>query len=267
MRYLCARILVLILILFDMDKDTDKVEEASVLALRHYLLQCPRIKSIINDNDKTPFWDGDLYVYNDDQKGNKKVNFHGRVPVQVKGRSDNSTNFTISSAEAKAYMNDGGCLYFKVLVKEDFSTTILYSLLSRSVIKEHLHQSPGDIKFQLEEVPNNPLDFQQKVYDFVTLRNGVNVENSSPKEIEFLVEGFEEMRRCLGGVKDKGVYYELETSLDIIKNTKDDGTIGWRDKFIYYSRKALDLGSTNLKGYDFAKLQHDFGLYLFNQKQ
>ena len=247
--------------------DKDKVEKASVAAIEKYLLPCSLIKSFINTNDKTPFWDGDLFVYKkDDQKGNLKDNFHGRVPIQVKGRSDNSTNFTISRAEANAYMNDGGCLFFKVLVYEDFSTKILYSILSRTIIKEHLQQSDEDIKFQLEEVPNNPLDFQQKVYDFVTLRNGEKVENSSPKEIAKLVERFEEIREFLGEIEDNEAKYELESLLDSIKNTKDNGTIGWRDKFIYYSRKAILLAINNIKGSNFAGLQFLLGTYLHKQK-
>ncbi len=271
MHYLCAQILVLILILFEM-ANNNKIEKASLIAIEKYLLSCSLIESFISANDKTPFWDGALYVYKDEQKGNKKDNFHGRVPVQVKGRSDNSTNFTISSAEAKAYMNDGGCLYFKVLVKEDFSTTILYSLLSRSVIKENLQQSSGDIKFQLDKVPNNPFEFQQKVYDFVTSRNKEKNENTTPKEIADLVEGMEKISRLLNEIEDKEAKIKLKSFLDTIKNLTDDDsseieTIGWRDTFIVCSKEALDLAINNLKDHDFAELQFQLGAYLHNQKQ
>ena len=113
-----------------MDKEKDKIEEAGILAVRQYLLRCPRIKPVIYDNDKTQFWDGDINIYKDEEKENKKDNFHGRVPVQVKGRSDTTKDFRIGRADAEAYKNDGGCLFFKVLVGENYSTTVLYAFLS-----------------------------------------------------------------------------------------------------------------------------------------
>lgn len=247
--------------------DTGKIERAAVRAVEDYIDKCPKLEPNINKNDKTPFWDGDLYVYKDEQKGNKKDNFHGRVPVQVKGRSDNSTNFTISRVDAEAYMNDGGCLYFKVLVKDDYSTKILFALLFKNTLKNLLQDYGDCIKIQLEEVPQNPLDFQQKVFDFVSSRNKEPNEKSSPREIADLVKGFENIREYLNEIEIKEARYELESALDQIKNLKADDTIGWRDKFIYYSRKALDLASDNVKGYNFVGLQHDFGLYLYKQKQ
>ena len=35
-----------------------KIEKAAVGAVRCYVDSCPRLDSIINENDKTPFWDG-----------------------------------------------------------------------------------------------------------------------------------------------------------------------------------------------------------------
>lgn len=133
-----------------------KIERVAIFAIVDYLDNCPLLESIVNYNDKRPFWDGDIYVYKDGQKGSRKDNFYGRVPIILKGRTDNRSNFRINRAEAEAYMNDGGCLFFKVLVKEDLSSTILYSILSRSFIAERLQQCDGDIDFHLEIVPPQP---------------------------------------------------------------------------------------------------------------
>ena len=60
MRYLCARILVLILILFEMDKD--RIERAAIRAVEDYIDHCPKLVPNILSNDKTPIWDGEIYV-------------------------------------------------------------------------------------------------------------------------------------------------------------------------------------------------------------
>ena len=44
--------------------DNRKIEEAAILALRSTLLRCPKLETYINTNDRTPSWDGDVFVYN-----------------------------------------------------------------------------------------------------------------------------------------------------------------------------------------------------------
>lgn len=276
---------------------TITIERSAIHALEVYIDNCPILESNISKTEKNPFWDGYLYVYKDGNKGNKKDNFHGKVPVRVNGKFDNNIEIQISRAEAEVYMKDGGCLILKVEVKEDLSTTILYAILSGTVIKGHLQQGDGYIKYQLDAIPNNPLDFQQIVYDFVTSKNKERIENlfpkkknnsvngfekffrclgcffadiliwlkikdPTPKEIKDLVKGFEEIRECLGEIEDDNAKNELESSLDSIKKLKFNGSIGWRDKFIYYSRKSLDLAAKNINRHDFANLQSKLNEYL-----
>lgn len=60
---------------------TNKVEE---LILKNSAFLSP----YINSNDKTPLWDGNIYIYNNNSKTNNS--FEGKIDVQIKGRQVNS---------------------------------------------------------------------------------------------------------------------------------------------------------------------------------
>lgn len=72
----------------------------------------------IDSNDKTPSWDGTVFVYNSENQ--KKENIKGRVPIQVKGTekifvSDVAT-FSCSTVDLRNYYHDGGCVFFLISV-------------------------------------------------------------------------------------------------------------------------------------------------------
>lgn len=244
---------------------TGKTERFAITAVVDYLDKVDIFEPFISYSDKAPIIDGYFNIYNN---GRQKVeDFFAQIPVQVKGTAtDKDHCFRIGREQVEAYVKLGGIVFFKVIVDQDCKK-ILYAILSANKIDELLTQSTNQIKINLEEVPEDHEAFERKILAFANKRNGEKVENPSPKEIADLVVEFEKMRGCLGDIKDNEVKYELESLLDSIKNTKDDGTIGWRDKFIYYSRKALDLATNNLKNHNLTYLQHDFGLYLHKQKQ
>ena len=43
--------------------NTKRIEESAITALKTALLRCPVIDSYIDSNDKTPSWDGTVFVY------------------------------------------------------------------------------------------------------------------------------------------------------------------------------------------------------------
>lgn len=244
---------------------TGKIERTAVTAVVDYLDKVDKFEPFISYSDKAPITDGYFNIYKNEQQ--KVENFFAQIPVQVKGTaSDKDYYFRIGREHVDAYKQLGGIVFFKVIVNET-TPTILYAILSLDRINELQKQSTKEIRIDLNEVPTDPQKFETEIFAFASKRNGEKVETSSPKEIADLVKGFENIRKYLGEIKDNEVQYDLESLLDSIKNTKDDGTIGWRDKFIYYSRKALDLAANNLKYHDFTHLQHNFGFYLQKQKQ
>lgn len=98
--------------------NTKRIEESATTALKGALLRCPILDSYIDTNDKTPSWDGTVFVYKS-QKA-EKDNFAGRVPIQVKGTTkaivSNTASFSCSVADLKNYYKDGGCIFFLVSV-------------------------------------------------------------------------------------------------------------------------------------------------------
>ena len=250
--------------------NTSRIERAAVRAVEGYLDQCPKLEVIIDRNDKTPIWDGDVYIYKN--KEHKNENFFARVPLMVKGTINGEDSFyRISREYLEGFKAERGTVFFMVQVNDN-NTMIFYALLSSKDIEILLQQTTSTIRIDLNEVPAIPLKFEQRILDFATKRNREKVENTSPREIQELVNGFEEMRKYLDEVEDKEARFELEAILDIIKNIKEDetkkeDTIDWRDKFYYFSRKAIDLAVNNIKKFDFAKLQFDLAYYLVDQKQ
>ena len=218
--------------------NTDKIEREAVRAVEGYLDKCPKLKPIINSNDKTPIWDGDIYVYINDNQKNE--NFFARVPLQVKGTTIAEDNtFRINREYLDGFKAERGTAFF--MVKEDEnSSQVFYALLTSKDIDILLRQTTKTINLPLRKVPTDPLDFQKELYTFAANRKSEKVENTSPKEIQELVEEFEEIRGHLNEIEDKSIRAKLKTHLDTIKNlsedTQEDDTIGWRDSFYYCSR-------------------------------
>ena len=245
--------------------NTNKIEKAAVRAVEEYLDECPMLESFINTNDKTPIWDGDIYVYINDN--HKNENFFARVPLQVKGTTIVDGNpFRIDRKYLEGYKAERGTAFFMVK-KNKYSAKVFYALLSLKVIDILLQTTTKTIKIPLQEAPTDPLVFEQELYTFATNRNNEKIESSSPNEIHVLVEEFEDVREYLEEIEDTKIRYDLESLLDSIKNLRNDGSVGWRDKFIYYSQKALDLATNNINGRDFEYLQFNLGKYLNEQKQ
>lgn len=245
--------------------NTGKIERAAVRAVEEYLDKCPMLEPYIDSNDKTPIWDGDIFLY-DSEESKSVNNFVARVPLQVKGTTSTKDCYYIETEYIKGFKSDRGCVFFMVQVLEN-PPKVLYAILSSQVLDCMLKRTSNSIRIDLQEVPFDPLVFEKELYTFAANRNNEKVENTSPKEIAKLVEGFDGLREHLVKIENKDASYELESLLDSIKNLKDDGSVGWRDKFYFFSRKAIDLAINNIKGHDFVNLHFKLGKYLQDQKQ
>lgn len=98
--------------------NTKRIEESATTALKAALLRCPILESYIDLNDRTPSWDGTVFVYKSEKT--RKENLAGRVPIQIKGTekiivSDTAT-FSCKVADLNNYYKDGGCVFFLVSV-------------------------------------------------------------------------------------------------------------------------------------------------------
>ncbi len=95
------------------------IETLSVNAVRDSIMMTDLLDQYIPDNDKEPFWDGAVYIYN--EKSHNKKTFKGRMPVQVKGTENNDLSkdeitYPVNITDLKGYLADGGAIYFVVYI-------------------------------------------------------------------------------------------------------------------------------------------------------
>lgn len=60
------------------------IEKVATSALENLLSKNPYLRAFINSNDKTPIWDGDIFVYKSKDNKNKNKDLIGKAPIQVK---------------------------------------------------------------------------------------------------------------------------------------------------------------------------------------
>lgn len=144
-----------------MKLDKKAIETISVDAVKNSIVTSPFLDQFIADNDKEPSWDGNVYIYEDNSK--KKNKLKGRMPVQVKGKQFNDfskeeIHFSMSIADLKNYLYDGGVVLFVVYIGNDsVSTKIYYSELTpiklRLLIEKAKKQKSQTVK--LKSFPND----------------------------------------------------------------------------------------------------------------
>ena len=247
-----------------------RIGKKAVSAVQNYLDDCPKLNYDIHTNDTIPVFDGDILVYKE-KNSNKIEDYVGPVRIQVKGSTDSEESYTIKREHVRVYENAGGCIFFKVLVIEGPSdnltaSKILYNILYLDDITQLLKKDTKTLQIQLKEMPTNDV-FEKEVSIFAKSIGRQKVEQSSKKEIESLVNGFVELEKHYDEIHDQDARFELESQIRTIKSLKDDGSVLWRNKFYYHSRKAIDLAINNIKDFDFADLQFKLGKYLQVQKQ
>ena len=85
----------------------------------------------IHSGDKEPSWDGDVEVYKKAGSVHSKADLMLRVPVQVKGKVSTNLkksmiNFPIEISDMRNYLQDGGIVYFVVLIDSSGERTQIY---------------------------------------------------------------------------------------------------------------------------------------------
>ena len=106
----------------------DTIEYKAVTYLEMHLLNSKYIIPEINTNDKTPSWDGDVFLYSDEKHA--KDSLVGRVPIQVKGKCVNdfpkTLSYSIEWADLHNYYNDKGIIFFVVCIHKETSDYQIY---------------------------------------------------------------------------------------------------------------------------------------------
>lgn len=136
--------------------DAKAIGELGANAVINSLTVTEFLSPYINKNDTEPTWDGNVYIYNSNNKN--KSEMIGVVPVQVKGKenedfSKDKITFSVDVSDIRNFLSDGGAIYFVVYVSADGSNNkIYYNALSPIKLKYYLEEAGGQqtksIEFQ-----------------------------------------------------------------------------------------------------------------------
>lgn len=152
------------------------IELLATTAIKERLAFCVGLSPYINERDKEPSWDGNIYVY--PNGNNKKAELIAKVPVQVKGKmkmlskKTNNLNFPADISDLNNYSNDGGVIYFVVVLGNDKNKTIFYKSLLPFDLQKLLKNS-GRAKTKnitLHKLPNNDNAIRQIFLSFAADR-------------------------------------------------------------------------------------------------
>ena len=111
---------------------TKDVEEWAVTKVKDAIITSGYLDQFISENDREPSFDGKINVYNSSNK--TKADFVGSVNIQVKGTqtedlSADVIKFDVDIIDLKAYLANGGAIYFVVYVTSDYQYKIYYKSL------------------------------------------------------------------------------------------------------------------------------------------
>ena len=150
--------------------DKKIIEKKGIDAVSDYICNTVLMYPHLSDNDKTPLWDGEIFVY---KKKNKLANktFDFTVPVQIKSHEfpenevfPEQTSYSISVTDLKNYFSDGGLVFFYVYVKQ-YESQIYCSFLTNIKIKKLLDniQNAKSKSIQMDKIPQKLIDFREQL--------------------------------------------------------------------------------------------------------
>lgn len=151
------------------------IESMAVTAIKNLIAWNNYLTSFINDKDKEPSWDGNIYVYSTPTNTHNKKDLVGRVPVQVKGHiscSDfpDEVSYSVDTSDLRNYLHDGGIIYFVVYLNtNNHAECIYYKVLLPFELKNLLNDSINlkSKTIYLRRLPTNQTDLSLVFFDFV----------------------------------------------------------------------------------------------------
>lgn len=135
------------------------IEKLATSAVTGYISKTDYLSPFINEGDKEPSWDGNIYVFNNSSRS--KCYLMGKVAVQVKGTYVGKPvlkthyKYRVELSDLKNY-EIHGVAYFVVYIDHEREPHIFYNLLHPVDIERILNRSVGKKGTNLEfkEVPS-----------------------------------------------------------------------------------------------------------------
>ncbi len=139
-----------------------KIEKGAILKLQNMIYEHDLMNEQLQECDKEASWDGDILLYRENDF--KVENIEYKIPVQIKGKNDNSLlkrqfiTYPVEYRQLRNYANHGGVCYFVIVVSDDKkSFRIYYNGLTpiklRALLKKTEHKKPKSTK----NIPLRPI--------------------------------------------------------------------------------------------------------------
>ena len=160
-------------------------ESSSINYLRDQLSFLEIVDCIIQEKDKIPCWDGEIYIYKNKNKAKDGIK---RISIQVKGHKTNNfkekVRFHLDKRDLKAYMNHDGIMFFLVHISKDNQRTrqIYYSPLLPLMIRNLIERKSNQKTFTIscKKFPDNEqerLNILLDFYDDSQRQKGLAISN------------------------------------------------------------------------------------------
>lgn len=142
-------------------RDSDSIESLAVGPVRDAISRCLYAKEDIKTNDKSPSWDGDIYIYS--KEGKKKEDLLGIIHSQVKGKevdtlSTSEITYQAEVSDLKNYLNNGGALFFVVEIDPNDNRRVFYSTLlpiKLQILFDEIKEGQGTKSITLTPFPSD----------------------------------------------------------------------------------------------------------------
>ena len=182
------------------------IEKRGINILKGKILECKHMLPYLGENDKTPGWDGTIYLYDKNEKNKQYSNkfFKGKIQVQVKATEKIRNNsYSIEKIYLEMFAKDGnGTLLFVVDVT---NKKVYYKNLFQVEIEKILEQFKNgqktkSIKIELAESEGkNIIDKvcenfweHSKIQRNVTKIDSQNYNDILEDNMEFKITKFDE---------------------------------------------------------------------------
>ena len=152
---------------------TTKTEQNAVNEVRNFIDATNCLRSYLKDNDRTPLWDGSVFVYQGEP--DKKENLVGTVKAQVKGTEvkafQNKEHYRVERNELEIYMKEGGLFFFVVeMLESDIrQRRIFYKKLSPIYLQALLDQkATKTIEIPFDPIPTDFCIMEDEMLNFIS---------------------------------------------------------------------------------------------------
>lgn len=252
-----------------------KIEKYAINTLRDIIISHDKMNEYLNENDKTPSWDGEIFLYSNSDLKVKDILY--KIPVQVKGMNNekllnrNSITYPVKYENLKNYFNAGGVCYFVIIISDDRKKTALfYNMMTPIKIHSYLEETKNKKGKKTKNIPmtrlkNHDSDelyrlLQQFGHDSKEQGSGELVRKAiSLKDMKRidgikiarndlnLIDSFQQVKDgevCLyGHIEDANIWvpfeYEEQRRMKIGTSVIIPGKISVEDK-VYYNTYIVD---------------------------